>query len=362
MGHALQDYAAFIIFPIALFSISGGIYVSLSNHSTPVRNLLLLIAGALLTNLFGTTGASLLLIRPYLRTNKYRLSPFHLVFFIFIISNAGGTLTPIGQAPLFMGYIKGVPFFWSVEKLWLPWLMVNCILLLLFYIFDTRNYAHVRKSTQNVAERHHEKLTMAGLHNLAFLAITIAALFIDSPRFLREAIWLAAAAGSYFSTKKEIHTKNQFNFIPMKEVAIIFFGIFITMAPALEWLETNAATMNLQTPGHYFWITGVISSFLDNAPTYLSFLAAAMGSFGMHINDTANVTAMLQQHPQFVIAISLGAVFFGATTYIGNAPNFFVKSIAEHNNAPLPNFGKYIAYYAVPILLPIFALMWWLFV
>jgi len=362
MAHALHDYACFIIFPTALFCVSGGIYISLSNFSTPTRNIILLVIGIVLTNFLGVTGTSLLLIRPFLRTNKYRLRAFHIILFIFIIGNTGGMLTPIGEAPLFMGYIKGVPFFWSLVHLWQPWIAINSVLLGLFYILDVRAYNRLDNEARAKVEVKPEKLAVAGLHNLIFLAVVIAAVFIQQPIFLREAILLAMAAASYFTTSKTIHRNNQFSFRPMKEVAILFFGIFITMAPALQWIEMNAATMNLHSPGQYFWITGVASSILDNAPAYISFLAAALGTYGMHINDAGNIAAFIAQHGQYLTAISLGAVIFGAATPIGNSSNFMILALVEHDGASVPNFGRYIAKYALPILLPVLALVYWWFI
>ena len=354
MARMLHDYATFIIFPVALFCISGGIFIALSNYSTPKRNLILLLAGIVLTNFLGVIGASLLLIRPFLRTNKYRLAPFHIVLFIFIIGNAGGALTPIGEAPLFMGYIVGVPFFWSLQNLWAPWLAVNGILLAVFYVFDRRNFARMDEPTQTLAVEKPEKLVVSGLHNIPILAVVIAAVFIQRPLYLREGILLVMAAASYLTTNRRIHENNQFSFKPMRETAVIFFGIFITMTPALEWIEANAAALKLNSPGHYFWASSIVSPFLDNAPTYISFLAAALGTFGMHITTRTEIGAFIAQHGRFLVAISLCLGIFRR----GNAhrdSQFHGTFDYRARLRTSARFWQYITHYSLPILLPVCA-------
>jgi Na+/H+ antiporter NhaD/arsenite permease-like protein len=377
------EYVSFISLIGSLFIVSGGIHVRIRGKSNPLGNVALLATGAVISNILGTTGASMLLIRPYLRMNKYRIKGYHIVFFIFIVSNIGGALTPIGDPPLFLGYLKGVPFFWIITRVSEIWALTVGLVLLVFFFIDTYNFrkesAHVRK------EAVEEEPEVSGLHNIIFLIIIIAAVFIESPAplMLREVIMWGAAIASYFTTKKEIHDKNEFNFVPIKEVAILFAGIFATMIPALDWLELNSASIGIISPGQYFWGSGILSSVLDNAPTYLNFLTAAFGLHGANIDNVQHMHMMLglttpaalnlpnplhtgaqmitAETWKYVQAISLGAVFFGAITYIGNGPNFMVKSIAEQSGTDCPSFFGYILRYSLPILLPIFTIVWFLF-
>ena len=378
----MYDYVSFISLIGSLFVVAGGIHFNLRGKAAPWENVALLGTGALLSNLLGTTGASMLLIRPYLRSNKYRIKSYHVVFFIFIVSNIGGALTPIGDPPLFLGYLKGVPFFWVLAKAWAAWAFVLGILLMLFYCVDRYHFRKVSHKTQEEAISP-EAVRFSGLNNGWFLVIIIGAVFVQKPLMLREVIMWSAALGSYYTTHKDVHGKNDFSFGPLKEVAILFLGIFATMIPALDWLELNAASLGIRTPGQFFWSTGALSSVLDNAPTYLSFLSAAFGLHGGSVDNVVQMQAMLGQvqpvavglpNPlipgavaivadswKFVQAISLGAVFFGACTYIGNGPNFMVKSIAEQTGAPSPSFFGYIGRFTIPILIPIFVLVWLLF-
>lgn len=343
------EYFSFIVLIGSLFVVAGGILIRIKGAATPWMNAVVLLIGAVVSNLIGTTGASMLLIRPFLRLNKSRLSGYLVVFFIFIVSNCGGALTPIGDPPLFLGYLKGVPFFWIIGRVWTIWLLVILAIVAVFLFFDLRN----RKGLDQPVFEEGRGLRLMGWHNLLFLAVILVAVFLDTP--WRELLMIAAAAGSYISTPREIHADNAFNFVPIKEVALLFLGIFATMMPTLDFLETHAGSLGLSLPGTYYWATGGLSSILDNAPTYLSFLSAAMGFTGL------NVQGMLVQSPMFVVAISLGAVFFGASTYIGNGPNFMVKSIAEQAGVKCPSFFGYMVRYSIPILLPIFALVWFLF-
>lgn len=407
--HTAFEYFSFIVLIGSLFVVSGGIHIKLRGKSTPQANVILLLVGGIVSNLLGTTGASMVLIRPYLRVNKYRLRTYHVVFFIFIVSNIGGALTPIGDPPLFLGYLRGIPFFWVMENIWYMWAIAIVILLGIFYFIDQKAYIHLRKTVQEVAERTGEEAELAGPHNIIFLATILAAVFIQKPLFIRETIMIAAALGSYFTTKKQIHEKNDFNFIPIKEVAILFAGIFSTMIPALQWLEVNARLIGIQSPGQFYWGCGILSSVLDNAPTYLNYLSASIGLFvdhdmvvqiqsliathganaalisGAHADeiratfetlmryhadmvasgsvplDDIHASYLLGNHPIYIMASSVAAVFFGACTYIGNGPNFMVKSIADQAGANCPSFFGYVAKYTLPILLPIFVLVWLLF-
>jgi len=407
--HTASEYFSFIILIGSLFVVAGGIHIRIRGRSTPHSNVLLLLIGGIASNLLGTTGASIVLIRPYLRVNRYRLRPYHVVFFIFTVSNMGGALTPIGDPPLFLGYLRGIPFFWVLENVWHIWALALVLVLVIFYFIDWRSYIHLTKTVREVAEHTGEDAELRGPHNIIFLAAILAAVFIEKPPFLREAIMIAAALGSYFTTKKEIHEKNDFTFIPIKEVAILFAGIFSTMIPALQWLESNARLIGIQSPAQFYWGCGTLSSVLDNAPTYLNYLSASIGLFInhdvvsqiqglvashganaasiaathteeirnafdtlMHYHadlvasgnvpiDDIHVSYLLGNHPIYIMAISISAVFFGAITYIGNGPNFMVKSIAEHSGAKCPSFFGYVVKYAIPVLIPIFILVWWLF-
>lgn len=404
------EYLSFIILIGSLFVVSGGIHIRIKGKSTPIANVILLGIGAVVSNLLGTTGASMILIRPYLRVNKYRLRPFHVVFFIFIVSNMGGALTPIGDPPLFLGYLKGVPFFWVLFSLWHVWALAIAIILLIFFIFDSISFRKYWERVKHIDESEFdEDAEVSGLHNIIFLLIILVAVFIQKPMFLREFMMIIAAVGSYKMTKKEIHKKNDFNFIPIKEVAILFLGIFATMVPALDWLELNAAKVGITSVGQFYWGTGILSSVLDNAPTYLNFLSASIGLFvdqeivnqvyhlvttrgadianitGVHAEEIRNTFGVLMKyhsdlvaagnvplsdiqisylignHDIYLKAISIAAVFFGAVTYIGNGPNFMVKSIAEQAGAKVPSFGEYLIRYSLPILIPVFILVWLLF-
>ena len=407
--HTLEEYVSFIALIGSLFVVSGGIHIRIRGKSTPAANVVLLAIGGVVSNVVGTTGASMILIRPYLRVNNYRVQPYHVVFFIFIVSNMGGALTPIGDPPLFLGYLKGVPFLWVLQQVWPAWLFAIGCILALFFVIDTLAFRRLSRQAHRAVEEHPEEGEVSGLHNILFLAVILAAVFITHPPFLREAIMLLAAAGSYVSTRHEIHRKNEFNFIPIKEVGILFLGIFATMMPALDWLEQNAARIGIQTAGQFYWTTGLLSSFLDNAPTYLNFLSAEIGllvrpeavtqvqhligahgtnlgalpasvapdvaaTFGTLLryhfdlvqsgavtDDIIRTAYLLGNHPLYVQAISIAAVFFGACTYIGNGPNFMVKSIANQYGVDTPTFFGYVVKYTLPMLLPLFALVWLLF-
>jgi Na+/H+ antiporter NhaD/arsenite permease-like protein len=358
-----HEYVSFIILIGSLFVVSGGIHLTVKGDATPWENVRFLLIGGIAANLLGTTGASMLLIRPWIRMNKYRVSPYHIVFFIFVVSNVGGCLTPIGDPPLFLGYLKGVPFWWVVEHGWPMWLTGMGFLLATFFAVDQINYRTVPKIVRTLAEPR-DTYQFSGLHNVLFLGMILGAVFVNHPLFLREGLMLAAAAGSWFTTRKTIHQSNEFNFHPIKEVAILFAGIFATMMPALDWLQANAATSAQKlggfAPDMFYWGSGVLSSVLDNAPTYLSFLSAASGDA---ITDPAKIAA-LTDDPTFgglLLAISIGSVFFGANTYIGNGPNFMVKSIADQQKVATPTFMGYVFKFTLPVMLPMLVLVWLLF-
>lgn len=346
--HTAAEYFSFICLLGSLFVVAGGIVIHVRGKGTPLANSIMLVIGAIVSNVIGTTGASMLLIRPFLRMNKFRMRPYLVVFFIFVVGNIGGLLTPIGDPPLFLGYLKGVPFFWVIKNVWHIWAFAVLLVVAIFFVIDGLN-----KSDDDFSLGH-QRFQLLGRRNFLFLVLILVSVFAPTP--WRELLMIAAAIGSYYATPNNIHVENEFNFHPIREVAILFFGIFATMMPALDWLEQNAKLMGQSTAGSYYWATGLLSSFLDNAPTYLSFLSAAMGLTSL------DVTGLVTQAPKYIIAISVGAVFFGATTYIGNGPNFMVKSIAEHAKIKCPSFLGYIFCYSLPILLPIFILVWYIFI
>lgn len=360
--HTGFEYFSFICLIGSLFVVAGGIHINVKGQATPVLNSLFLFLGAILSSLIGTTGASMVLVRPWIRMNKYRLTAYHVVFFIFIISNIGGGLTPIGDPPLFLGYLRGVPFFWVLKNVWFIWLLAVGILTAVFFIFDA--ISHKKESLRiRRKETVNEEWKFSGGYNIIFLIMIVGAVFIKHPRFLREGIMLIAAGLSYLTTPKSVHESNDFDFGPIKEVAVLFIGIFVTMIPALEWLQKYAAQLGIKSPGDFFWGSGVLSSVLDNAPTYLNFLSAAIGLSGVggSASENSSVAALLVGHSDYILAISVGSVFFGAVTYIGNGPNFLVKSIAEQSKVKTPSFFGYFFKYSLPILFPVFFLIWLIF-
>ena len=405
--HTAVEYVSFILLIGSLYVVSGGIHITVKGEATPHVNVLFLLIGAVLANFLGTTGASMLLIRPWLRLNKYRVTAHHVVFFILIVSNVGGCLTPIGDPPLFLGYLKGVPFWWVAQHCWPMWLVGVGSLLAMFYLVDRRNYLKAPARVREALAEPGDQWRFQGLSNLFFLGIILGAVFIQNPPFVREALMLGAAFGSYFTTKKAVHEANHFNFHPIREVAVIFVGIFATMMPALDYLQSHAAVFARSGPGLFYWGSGSLSSVLDNAPTYLSFLQAIFGAFidpatiqqvqalvAGHGQDLAQATEPVRltyetiaryygpqlarntvdlEHVEmayilgnvrfnsYLVAISVASVFFGACTYIGNGPNFMVKSIADQLKIRTPCFLGYIRHYTLPFMLPMLVLVWWLF-
>jgi len=355
--HVAHDYVCFIALVGSLFVVSGGIHINVKGEATPLANVVFLLVGAVLANLLGTTGAAMLLIRPWIRMNRYRVTAHHIVFFIFIVANVGGCLTPIGDPPLFLGYLQGVPFWWVAEHCWRMWVTGVGILLAMFYVVDRLNFIHAPQEIRQM-ETAHDAWKFDGLANLFFLAVILGAVFIHQPVFLREGIMLAAAAGCYFTTAKSVHEANRFQFHPIQEVAILFAGIFATMIPALDWLDVNARALlgAHPVPGVFYFGTGMLSGVLDNAPTYLSFLSALFGTSGAQ-----GIGELLSGNTLNLVAISIGAVFFGAATYIGNGPNFMVKAIADHEKVRTPTFPGFIWKFTLPFLLPMLVVVWLIF-
>ncbi len=345
------EYAGFMALIGSLYVVAGGVHIRVKGEATPVINVLFLGLGAVLANLLGTTGASMLLIRPWIRMNRYRVTSFHIVFFIFLVSNIGGSLTPVGDPPLFLGYLRGVPFWWTIQHLWPAWLLAVLAVLAVFFVLDQHNFRRAPRTVRE-QETEQEEWRFDGLTNLAFLAVILAAVFLPSP--WREGLMVLAAAASRLTTPPEIYRHNEFDLGPVREVAWLFAGIFATMAPALDYLARNAGDFGISSPAQFFWFTGMLSSFLDNAPTYLTFLATAAGLAGLAPGDPAEMLEFSRSHSAHLAAISLGAVFFGAMSYIGNGPNFMVKALAVRAHIRMPGFFAYILFYAVPVLLPVF--------
>jgi Na+/H+ antiporter NhaD/arsenite permease-like protein len=355
--HTGHDYASFITFIGSLFIVSGGIHIRVKGEATPLANVIFLLTGAIVANVLGTTGAAMVLIRPWIRMNRYRVTAHQIVFFIFIIANVGGCLTPIGDPPLFLGYLQGVPFWWVAKHCWPMWATGVGLLLAIFYVVDRINFLRAPRAVRE-QEAAHETWSFDGLPNLFFLAVILGAVFVHRPLFLREVLMLAATVGSYFTTSKSVHAANDFNFHPVQEVAVLFAGIFATMMPALDWLNLNARSLlgDQPAPGIFFWGTGTLSSALDNAPTYLGFLNALFG-----VTGARDITELLRQNSASLLAISVGAVFFGAATYIGNGPNFMVKAIADQQNIRMPTFLEFVIKFTLPFLLPVLLVVWLLF-
>jgi Na+/H+ antiporter NhaD/arsenite permease-like protein len=385
-GHHLlekvHEYISFIVLLASLYVISGGVYVRGSLNGTPLANTALIGLGSVIASIIGTTGASVLLIRPLLRANKTRVAKAHIVvFFIFAVSNCGGLLTPLGDPPLFLGFLKGVPFEWTAIHLWPQWLFVNIALLVIFNIYDQIVFAREerdRAGSQLEQVMKHEPIGVDGMSNFLFLAGIVLVIVISGqtklPLGLPEGAMLLLALAAYFTTSLKNRERNNFSFGPINEVAILFIGIFVTMTPALlilnawgqpgdEGRKIFGVGFFVQHPWQYFWASGVLSSFLDNAPTYLAFAAPACGKFNVAVGDQPYLYELLKQGPEAVRileAISCGAVFMGANTYIGNGPNFMVKAIAEENGVKMPSFFGYMAYSGA-ILIPIFIVVTFVF-
>jgi Na+/H+ antiporter NhaD/arsenite permease-like protein len=399
-GH---EYLSFIVLIGSLFVVSGGIHINVKGEATPAINTLYLFIGAVLANFLGTTGASMLLIRPWIRMNKFRVTGHHIVFFIFIVSNVGGCLTPVGDPPLFLGYLKGVPFWWVAERCWPIWAVGVGFLLAVFYVVDSLNYRRAPREVRVQMTRQGEVWRFDGLGNLVWLLVILLAVFVQRPTFLREALMAAAAAGSYFTTSREVHRANHFDLHPVREVVVVFAGIFATMLPAMDLLQAHAGRWGEPSPTLLFWGSGLLSSLLDNAPTYLSFLSAIFGS-ALHPDAMDQLRTLVQSHgtigphegpawqafqwlqsshpgglpvnpdqlriafllgnpalEKCLLAISIAAVFFGANTYIANGPTFMVKSLADQQGARAPGFLAFILWYTLPCMLPMLILVWLLF-
>jgi Na+/H+ antiporter NhaD/arsenite permease-like protein len=390
------DYIPFIILLAALFVIAGGIAIKGSFSGTPIVNTAILLIGTILSSWIGTTGSSMLLIRPLLKSNSHRKNRAHLViFFIFLVSNIGGALTPIGDPPLFLGFLHGVDFFWTLKTL--PMMTFNVVVLLVIFFALDRYLLNKEHMPEKELEAEASPVRLEGAHNFLLLggvvgAVILSGVYNSDPLFYDEAHHMAKGITlmggdhplvwpfinmlrdgflilllllSLKTTREETHQANDFNWFPIQEVAFLFAGIFMTIIPALEILKAGTSgamgfiVEKVSTDASYFWVTGLLSSFLDNAPTYLTFFNTALGSFYPGMTE-AQAVPLLMQHGGTLLAISCGAVFMGANTYIGNAPNFMVKSIAEQGGVKMPSFFGYMGWSLV-FLIPLFVVNTFLF-
>jgi Na+/H+ antiporter NhaD/arsenite permease-like protein len=370
LQHAvLDEYVPFIVLLFCLYTISGGIQLRGDLKARPSTNTAFLGLGALLASFIGTTGASMLLIRPVLQINQERRHVRHtVIFFIFLVSNIGGSLLPIGDPPLFLGYLFGVPFLWTLT-LWKPWLLTVCMLLVIYWIWDTLAYRHETIEDRKLDATRIEPLQLRGSLNFLWLlgvVLAVATMVPNQelmgtsfivPNYLREGVMLVFVGLGWLTTRPQIRKENSFDFFAITEVAVLFIGIFITMQVPIEILNIKGPDLKLAEPWQFFWATGSLSSFLDNAPTYVVYFktAGTLTPEGMEL--MRNVKTTLQTIPiPLLTAISLGAVFMGANTYIGNGPNFMVKSIAEQSGIKMPSFFGYMLY-SVGVLIPLFVVI-----
>ena len=372
----ITDYIPFIILLWSLFTVAGGIYLRGTLVGTPLTNVVMLLIGTILASWMGTTGAAMLMIRPFLRANKMRKNrTFMVCFFIFLVANIGGSLTPLGDPPLFLGFLHGVPFFWTFKLL--PQLLLTAgILLIVYFLIDSYYY---RKEDLPPVTDEKVPLKLEGWYNLFLLLGVVIAVLLSGivelgevkilgipvalQDLFRDIILVLLGIASLIVTPAIVRDENEFTWEPIKEVAYLFAGIFMTMIPVLAILragELGAAAPLIRfvrSPAHFFWITGSLSSFLDNAPTYLTFLSTVTGRFYPGIEGSIAISKLIAEHSLYLEAISAGAVFFGSMTYIGNAPNFMVRSIAEEWGTPMPSFFGYILKYSLLYLVPVFILV-----
>ncbi len=373
----LADYVPFIILLWSLYTVSGGILLRGTLRGTPPVNVIMLLIGTVLASFMGTTGAAMVMIRPFLRANSHRKNrTFMVVFFIFLVANVGGSLTPLGDPPLFLGFLHGVGFFWTF-KIFPLMLTASAVLLIAYFFLDSHHY---RKESIAAPEDSAKKpLKLEGMHNFWYLSGIIGAVLMSGlmdwghidtlgvhravQDWVRDALLVAIGVLSLITTRISLREENNFTWFPIIEVGYLFIGIFITMVPCLLILKAGAKgdlalVINaVKQPYHYFWITGALSSFLDNAPTYLTFFNTALGAFYPGAQEAQAVPLLMSQNALYLVAISAGAVFFGACSYIGNAPNFMVRSIAEEAGTPMPSFFGYILKYTFVFLLPTYILV-----
>ncbi len=387
----LADYVPFIILLWALYTVSGGILLRGTLQGTPLTNVIMLAIGTGLASMMGTTGAAMLMIRPFLRANQNRRSKtFMVVFFIFLVANIGGSLTPLGDPPLFLGFLHGVSFFWTFN-IFPQMICITLFLLIIYFGLDSYFYrAEVKAAAAlrrgpGAAAAGEERipLSLDGKHNFLFLLGIIGAVLFSGlvdwgalntfgvhrgvQDWIRDLLLVGLGILSLITTSAGIRQDNNFSWFPMQEVAYLFIGIFITMVPCLLILKAGSEgalsfiVNGISEPAHYFWVTGALSGFLDNAPTYLTFFNTALGRFFSGMSEAQAVELLMADKSIYLQAISTGAVFFGACSYIGNAPNFMVRSISEEAGTPMPSFFGYILKYTLVFLIPGFVMITWLF-
>jgi Na+/H+ antiporter NhaD/arsenite permease-like protein len=374
----LADYVPFIILLWSLYTVSGGILLRGTLRGTPVVNVVILIIGTVLASWMGTTGAAMLLIRPLLRANSYRKNrTFMVVFFIFLVANVGGSLTPLGDPPLFLGFLHGVSFFWTFKIL--PHMLAVAIILLVIYFFLDTYYYRKEGASAPAEDGVKQPLKLEGMHNFIFLAGIVGSVLMSGmvdwgelntfgvhravQDWVRDGLLITMGILSLVTTSVSLREDNDFTWFPIIEVAYLFIGIFITMIPCLLILKAGSQgalaflVNGVTQPLHYFWVTGGLSAFLDNAPTYLTFFNTALGSFYAGLPEAEAVPLLMTENAIYLKAISAGAVFFGACSYIGNAPNFMVRSISEEAGTPMPSFFGYILKYSVIYLIPTYVVV-----
>ncbi len=365
-----EEYTSFIVLLLALYAISGGIYLTGNLVATPRTNLTFLIIGGVIASLVGTMGASMLLIRPLLRANSERVHSRHtIIFFIFAVSNLGGLLTPLGDPPLFLGFLQGVPFVWPLH-LWPQWIVSLCLVLIAYMVFEAWQYRREPEPARRMDVADYVPMRLVGKINLLLFALVIATILASGPLgragevlhfpFVREVILVALVVASLRLGPRGPRASNHYSWAPIIEVAVLFAGIFATMIPALAILQAKGAAIGLDHPWQYYWASGGLSSFLDNAPTYLAFTATAQGQVGAAtigaLTSGQIVPGLAYAPAQFLAAVSCGAVMMGALTYIGNAPNLAVRAIAEHSGLKMPSFLGYMKY-SLGVLVPIFVVV-----
>jgi len=375
------DYIPFILLLWALFTVSGGIYIKGTLKGSPAINTVILLTGTVLASIIGTTGASMLLIRPILRSNAWRMHKVHtIVFFIFLVSNIGGALTPLGDPPLFLGFLHGVPFFWTMHIL-PEMLFASVLLLAIYFILDSYYFKKENKTAQTDAE--FEPLGIEGSYNFIFLSgiitavlfsgiiklgeINIFGIYQTIENIIKDFILILMGILSLTLTRQEVRRSNDFSWAPIQEVAYLFAGIFITIIPALAILKAGEhgalvwLIKSVNTPAHYFWVSGSLSSFLDNAPAYLTFFNSMLGKFYPGMPESQAVALLIEEKIPYLAAISAGSVFMGANSYIGNAPNFMIKSIAEEAGIKMPGFFGFMFKYSIPFLVVLFIIITFIF-
>lgn len=374
----IADYAPFIILVWSLYTVSGGILLRGTVRGTPAVNTLMLLIGTCLASVMGTTGAAVLMIRPFLRANNYRKNrSFMVVFFIFLVANIGGSLTPLGDPPLFLGFLHGVPFAWTLKLL--P-MMLTVVVILLSAYFLLDRYMYAKEGAPSPIEGDiKEPLRLDGSLNFVFLGGIMGAVLMSGlldwgsvdifgvhravADLVRDGILILTGCLSLLTTAAKVRDDNDFTWAPILEVVYLFAGIFVSMVPCLLILKAGSAgaarpiVEAVTKPAHFFWATGILSSFLDNAPTYLAFFSTALGRFYPGMHESLAVPQLLAENAVYLKAIACGSVFMGANTYIGNAPNFMIKSIAEEAGTPMPSFFGYIIKYAIPVLCTTFGLV-----